>query len=151
MKSLETLFVEALDQMDPKQKERFFTERDNLKQNGKLPALEVQLNLAKSISGKVVESLRESTPIVRNNGSGAVQESSRMTDIRERQAKAYAKLGFSEVEAEIAAGIHDAKFRKGLLEGKSTREVVESIKESAAPEKNLSERQQRAMNLLSRK
>lgn len=151
MKSLEILFTEALGGMDAKQKARFFTERDNLKKDGKLPVLEVQLNLARSITGgKVTESFRESAP-KRNNG--AVQESTSVaTDIQERQAKAWKAMGFSEVDAEIMAGVHDGKLRQALAEGKNARQFFESLRESAAPEKNnLRERQSRAMSILNRK
>ena len=151
MKSLEALFVEALDGMDAKQKERFFVERDALGKDGKFPSLEVQLNLARAVTErKIVESLRESTPIKRNNGAVVVEES-QMTEIQARQAKAWQKMGFSEVEAKIVAGCYDGELKKALVQGKTAKEFFESIREAAAPEKNLGDRQQRAMNLLNRK
>jgi len=146
MESLEVKFQKVMTEMTEAQGSQFFSELTKRKRVlGNALPIESQLNLAESIvKGELIA---ESAPVRRNNG--AVVQESQMTDIQERQAKAWQKMGFSEVEAKIMSGCYDADLKKALVQGKTASQFFESIRESATPEKSdLKGRQSRALNLL---
>ena len=157
MKSLEALFVEKLDLMNPKQKDKFFSERDKLKkQSGELPSMEAQLNLAEKILGgkaTAVESFTESHQIRRNNGRDLFQESAttEITEAQERQVEAWMKMGNSRLESEALAGVHDRALKLATFQGKTATQFFESLRESASGDQgDLKKRQDAAYRLMNR-
>ncbi len=127
MKSVETKFAEVLTSMSETQQQQFFAERTRLKaRSGKTPAIEVQLNVCESIKSGT---FKETARIAKHNGrfTESITESA-WTPIQERQVAAYVAGGMSQLEAEVAAGVHDQAIREGVMTGKSVAQVVESLK-----------------------
>src|SRR5579885_2273160 len=116
MLSAEAKLNEVLEKLNATQKAEFsrIVEARGLK--GKA---EPQIHVAESIKNRVTK----------HNGrfTESITESA-WTPIQERQVAAYVAGGMSQLEAEVAAGVHDQAIREGAMTGKSVAQVVESLR-----------------------